>query len=47
MIRTLGSIWPKRSSTPRTPKSGEQDDHVAPSDAVASMPITASGMFGT
>ena len=30
----------------RTPKSGEHDDHTAPIDAVASIAITASGMFG-
>ena len=29
-MKTLGSIWPKRSSTPRDPKSGEQDDQTAP-----------------
>ena len=34
---TFGSIWPKRSSTPRSPKSGEQDDQIAPSEAAASI----------
>ena len=27
---TRGSIWPKRSSTPCTPKSGDADDQIAP-----------------
>ena len=39
------SIWPKRSSTASTPKSGEHDDHTAPTLAVASIAITASGRF--
>jgi hypothetical protein len=46
VISTLGSIWPKRSSTPEMPKSGEQEDQTAPRLAVASMPITASGALG-
>ena len=29
------------------PKSGEQDDQTAPSDALASAPITASGQLAT
>ena len=33
VISTLGAICPKRSSTPRTPKSGEADDHTAPSES--------------
>ena len=45
-MNSTGSIWPKRSSTPCSPKSGEQDDQTAPSEAAASMPATASGMFG-
>ena len=45
-IRTLGAICPKRSSTPFVPKSGEHDDHTAPSDAAASIATTASGTFG-
>jgi hypothetical protein len=28
------------------PKSGEQDDHTAPSEVAASMPMIVSGMFG-
>ena len=35
-MNTTGSIWPKRSSTPSTPKSGEQDDQIAPMEAAAS-----------
>jgi hypothetical protein len=42
----LGSIWPNRSSTPSTPKSGEAEDQTAPKDAVASIATTVSGMFG-
>ena len=30
MNSTFGAIWPKRSSTPVVPKSGEHDDHTAP-----------------
>ena len=44
---SFGSICPKRSSTPRSPKSGEQDEKIAPSEAAASMTATASGMFGS
>ena len=47
MKKTLGSIWPKRSSTPRSPKSGEQDDKIAPIEVVASMAAIVSGMFGS
>jgi len=43
----LGSIWAKRSTTERAPKSGEQLDHTAPIDAVARNAATASAMFGT
>ena len=32
----LGSIWPKRSSTPWTPKSGEHEDQTAPMAAAPS-----------
>ena len=45
-MKIIGSIWPKRSSTPCSPKSGEQDDQTAPIEAAASMPATVSGMFG-
>jgi hypothetical protein len=45
-MSTFGSTWAKRSTTLRTPKSGEQLDHTAPIDAHASSPATASGMFG-
>ena len=41
-----GRIWPKRSSTPLAPKSGEQDDQTAPTLAAASIAMTVSGMFG-
>src|SRR5438552_115783 len=41
-----GAIWPKRSTTPATPKSGEQDDQTAPRLVAASIAITVSGMFG-
>ena len=46
MKSTLGSICPKRSSTPRTPKSGEAEDQTAPSETVASIAATASGRLG-
>jgi hypothetical protein len=36
----------KRSSTPFTPKSGEQDDQMAPILVAASMAIMVSGMLG-
>ena len=26
----MGSVWPKRSTTPATPKSGEADEKIAP-----------------
>ena len=42
-ISTRGSIWPKRSSTPCTPKSGEHDDHTAPTTRRASTATIASG----
>ena len=45
-MKTTGSIWPKRSSTPCSPKSGEQDDQTAPIEAAASMAATVSGMLG-
>jgi hypothetical protein len=32
---------------PWTPKSGEHDDQVAPIQLAASIPVTASGMFGS
>ena len=43
---SAGAICPNRSTTPSTPKSGEQLDQIAPIDAAASMAITASGIFG-
>ena len=46
MKSTRGLICPKRSSTPLMPKSGEQEDQVAPMLAAASMAIMDSGMFG-
>ena len=42
----VGEIWPKRSSTPRAPKSGEQEDQVAPTAAAASMAMMVSGILG-
>jgi hypothetical protein len=39
-------ICAKRSSTPATPKSGEQLDQIAPRLVVANMAITASEQFG-
>ncbi len=45
-MSTLGAIWPKRSSTPLMPKSGEQEDQTAPMLVAASMPMTASGRLG-
>jgi hypothetical protein len=45
-MKIRGSIWPKRSSTPWTPKSGEQDDHTAPTDAAPSTATIASGTLG-
>ena len=44
--RTLGCICPNRSSTPFMPKSGEQDDQVAPRLVAASIAIIVSGIFG-
>ena len=38
---SFGSICPKRSSTPRSPKSGEQEEKIAPSEAAASMTATS------
>ena len=42
----MGAIWPKRSSTPLTPKSAEHEDQTAPRLAAANAAITASGMLG-
>jgi hypothetical protein len=42
----LGSVWPKRSSTPCTPKSGEAEVKMAPMLAAASMATTVSGRLG-
>ena len=46
-MNSFGSICPKRSSTPRSPKSGEQDDQIAPIEVAASIAAIASGMFGS
>jgi hypothetical protein len=43
---TVGRICANRSMTLCAPKSGEQDDQMAPRLAVASSPMSASGMFG-
>src|SRR5882724_6134911 len=45
-IKTFGWVWPKRSRTPCTPKSGEALVNVAPRVAVASIVTIVSGMFG-
>jgi len=42
----LGSICAKRSTTLEAPKSGEQLDQMAPSDAVAKKATSVSGTFG-
>jgi hypothetical protein len=44
--QTRGATWPKRSSTPLMPKSGEHEVHTAPRLVVASIAITDSGRFG-
>jgi hypothetical protein len=44
--RTFGAIWPKRSTTPLMPKSGEHEDQIAPRLVVASIATTVSGMLG-
>ncbi len=46
-ISTEGCSWRNRSSTPRQPKSGDTLVQIAPIDVVASMAMTASGMFGS
>ena len=43
---TRGASWLNRSITPRQPKSGEQLDQMAPMLVVASIAMTACGMFG-
>ena len=43
MISALGSICRKRSKTPVAPKSGEQDDQIAPMLDAANMPTIVSG----
>lgn len=43
---TLGWICPNRSYTPLTPKSGEQEDQMAPMLVAASMATTVSIMLG-
>ena len=43
----MGSIWPKRSSTPRVPKSGEHEVQTAPTLALASIAAIACGPFGS
>ncbi len=42
-MNSFGSIWPKRSSTPCSPKSGEQDDQITPIEAAASISAMALG----
>ena len=46
-MSTVGSICANLSITLRAPKSGEQDDQIAPRLAAASRPTTASGTFGS
>jgi hypothetical protein len=43
---TFGASWLNRSSAPRQPKSGEQLVQIAAMLVVASIAITACGMFG-
>lgn len=43
---SFGSMWPKRSITPCSPKSGEQDDQMAPIELAANMQATVSGILG-
>src|SRR5439155_448996 len=45
-MSTFGSIWPNRSATARTPKSGEHDDQMAPRLAVARNATRVCGQFG-
>ena len=44
--RRRGSTWPKRSITPRTPKSGDAVERTAPIEAAARRTTMASGTFG-
>ena len=44
--KTFGFIWEKRSITPFTPKSGEHEDQIAPTDVVAIKLSTVSIRFG-
>ena len=46
-IRTDGSTWPNRSTTPCEPKSGEHEVQTAPVAVAASMRITVSTQLGT
>ena len=39
--KILGAIWPNRSKTPFVPKSGEQEDQMAPILVAASIATTA------
>ena len=43
---SLGSICWNLSKTPLMPKSGEQDDQIAPILAVANIAIMVSGILG-
>ncbi len=45
-MSSFGAIWPKRSSAPRGPKSGEAEDQTAPIEAAARVAAIVSGMFG-
>src|SRR5713226_1623268 len=45
-MSTLGLICPKRSRTAAAPKSGEQQDQIAPTLAQARKATTASTEFG-
>ena len=44
--KTFGVIWLKRSNTPCAPKSGEQEEKIAPIEALASIVSTTSIAFG-
>ena len=43
----MGSTCARRSRQPRSPKSGDTDDHAAPSDVAASIAAAAPASFAT
>ena len=42
---TFGFIWENLSIAPLTPKSGEQDDHIAPIEFTAKNAMSVSALF--